>query len=541
MRSDELLDGRYRLVERLGTGGMSVVWRGLDEVLGRHVAVKVLASRLADDETFRRRILAEAQAAARLSHPNIATIYDYGESVGSAGAPLPYVVMELVDGEPMASRLAGNRALPWPVAVAAVAQVAAALAEAHAHGVVHRDVTPANVMLTPAGAKVVDFGISALVGERDAEIDGCLLGTPAYLAPERMDGQPVAPATDVYALGLLLYRALTGRLPWQIETTTQMLRAHRYAEPPPLSPVDGLPEHIAALSRRCLAKDPADRPTSGQVAAELSATLDALPTIDLGPVPGEGPAGTAHTGPLLPSRRTRPLSTSVHEAVPTGARPTRPRTFPARWAASARRRAEAVLVSAGLLLVSGLAWAATLWSPGGDEAGRSRNLALGAGQTAPTCEVEYRMRQDTGQEFTASITVRNTGSQPLQAWALTFDLPGDQRITGGTGGDWNQHGRTVTARAGHPDEDSLLRPDGTAQLSYSAGYRGANPLPDRFALNGNECTAVLHGTATAAQAGGAGGGAGNAEGRGADKGGAADKADGNPGRGGGKGRGRAGG
>src|SRR6185312_15525075 len=119
------------------------------------------------------------------------------------------------------------------------AEVASALATAHARGVVHRDVTPANVMLTGSGAKVVDFGISALVGQRDAAPDGSLLGTPAYLAPERLGGGPVTAATDVYALGLLLYRCLTARFPWPAENTTEALRAHLYAAPEPLP--SGLP------------------------------------------------------------------------------------------------------------------------------------------------------------------------------------------------------------------------------------------------------------------------------------------------------------
>ncbi|MEV6489891.1 serine/threonine-protein kinase [Actinoplanes sp. NPDC051633] len=272
-----LLANRYRLVERLGAGGMSVVWRGFDEVLGRQVAVKVLPPSTSADPSFRRRLRAEAQAAARLSHPHITNVYDYGEATTVDGEPVPYVVMELVDGESLAAVLARSRRLPWPAAVRICAEVSAALAAAHARGIVHRDVTPANVMLTPTGAKVVDFGISALIGENDIDPDGSLLGTPAYLAPERLEGGQVSPATDVYAVGLLIYRTLIGQLPWDVGTTTALLRAHQYTEPDPLPPVEGLPAAVAELVEECLEKRPDDRPSSAEVAEVLAAASAGMP------------------------------------------------------------------------------------------------------------------------------------------------------------------------------------------------------------------------------------------------------------------------
>jgi serine/threonine protein kinase len=273
-----LLAGRYRLVERLGAGGMSVVWRGFDEVLGRQVAVKVLPPSTSTDPSFRRRLRAEAQAAARLSHPHITNVYDYGEATTVDGEPVPYVVMELVDGESLAAVLARSRRLPWPAAVRISSEVSAALAAAHARGIVHRDVTPANVMLTPSGAKVVDFGISALIGENDIDPDGSLLGTPAYLAPERLEGGQVSPATDVYAVGLLIYRTLIGQLPWDVGTTTALLRAHQYTEPEPLPHVEGLPPAVEALIARCLEKRPDDRPSSAEVAHVLAGVAAGNPS-----------------------------------------------------------------------------------------------------------------------------------------------------------------------------------------------------------------------------------------------------------------------
>ncbi|WP_345476098.1 serine/threonine-protein kinase [Actinoplanes auranticolor] len=316
-----LLAGRYRLVERLGAGGMSVVWRGFDEVLGRQVAVKVLPPSTSTDPSFRRRLRAEAQAAARLSHPHITNVYDYGEATTVDGEPVPYVVMELVDGESLAAVLARSRRLPWPAAVRISSEVAAALAAAHARGIVHRDVTPANVMLTSGGAKVVDFGISALIGENDIDPDGSLLGTPAYLAPERLEGGQVSPATDVYAVGLLIYRTLIGQLPWDVGTTTALLRAHQYTEPEPLPPVEGMPSAVSALIARCLEKRPADRPSSAELAHVLGTVSAGVPAARAY-VPDWAENGEDTT--ILPSARrdtdsfgrVRPGLAQVHSAAP---------------------------------------------------------------------------------------------------------------------------------------------------------------------------------------------------------------------------------
>jgi hypothetical protein len=267
---EEILGYRYRLVDQLGSGGMGVVWRAYDEVLDRQVAVKVLAAQYVRDAESRRRVLAEARAAARLTHPHIAGVYDYGESVNDAGERVPFVVMELLSGRSLQQRLKRGQ-LSVELSLRVCAETASALAAAHAHNVVHRDVKPANVMLTASGAKVVDFGLAAIAGERDYT-DGTemMLGTPAYLAPERLAGQPVVAATDVYALGLLLYRMLSGRLPWSTETTTQMLDAHAYREPPPLPRIPGVPRVVTDLVHRCLTKDPAARPSSREVTVTLA-------------------------------------------------------------------------------------------------------------------------------------------------------------------------------------------------------------------------------------------------------------------------------
>jgi hypothetical protein len=352
----QLIDGRYRIRERLGQGGMSVVWRADDDVLGREVAVKVLSAVLAGDPGQRRLIRDEARAAARLRHANVVAVYDYGEFT-DAGHTLSYVVMELADGRTLADMLTGGR-LPWRVATLVGAQVASALAAAHADGIVHRDVKPANVMVTGAGVKLLDFGISAAVGVLD-DANGQLLGTPAYLAPERIEGGPVRPATDVYALGLLMYLALAGQMPWQASTVTQMVKAHVYASPAALPAIPGLPPAVARLVSRCLAKRPADRPSAievsevlGEVAGLPSATLmrsvtaptQALPAVTgrprgrtlliaAGVVAGvliAGGAWWADDGPAKPVKADAVAVPSVAATTPTPAPSTSTSTLTAR-------------------------------------------------------------------------------------------------------------------------------------------------------------------------------------------------------------------
>ncbi len=370
-----LLASRYRLVERLGAGGMSVVWRGFDEVLGRQVAVKVLPPSTSADPSFRRRLRAEAQAAARLSHPNITNVYDYGEAITVDGEPVPYVVMELIDGESLAAVLARARKLPWQHAVRITAEVAAALAAAHSRGIVHRDVTPANVMLTSTGAKVVDFGISALIGENDIDPDGSLLGTPAYLAPERLEGGQVSPATDVYAVGLLIYRTLIGQLPWDVGTTTALLRAHQYTEPEPLPPVEGLPPAVDALVGRCLEKRPADRPSSAELAHVLAGISAGAPSVARGYVP-DWSSDSGEDTTILPAQW------SYHDVRKAGS-VSSPPVAPVAQVSPAASGAAAVPAAAAPAAAAAVAAAAAAASAPEEPAAPVRNSRFAALRTGP--------------------------------------------------------------------------------------------------------------------------------------------------------------
>jgi serine/threonine protein kinase len=280
------LGGRYQLVQRIGVGGMSEVWRGHDQVLDRPVAVKIMAPATAfavGDAGCADLVRTEARSAARLSHPNVAGVHDYGTS-SSPGRDVPYIVMELVEGQTLGTHLAAGP-LDWRIAVRVCAEVAAALAAAHSQDVVHRDIKPANIMLTPAGAKVLDFGIAASTGQPEPDADGPVLGTPAYVAPERFDGVPATPATDMYALGVLLYHCLAGTLPWPADTGTGLLYSHKFLDPQPLPPIEGLAPEVVDLCSRCLHKDPLERPTALVAALLLAEAVDArvyVPLLDMG-------------------------------------------------------------------------------------------------------------------------------------------------------------------------------------------------------------------------------------------------------------------
>jgi len=252
---------------------MATVWRAHDEVLDRIVAVKLLTDDQCADPRDIERARTEARYGARLAHPNVAAVYDFGTSRrGGRGAA--YVVMELLDGRLLSDHL-DHGPLTWRYAVRVCAELSAGLAAAHSQGIVHRDIKPANVVLTETGAKLLDFGIAARVGDDDRLADGTVLGTSGYMAPERFDPNPVAPPLDVYGLGVLLYRTLTARLPWYVRTHEDLVHAHRYCAPLPLPRIAGMAPEVADVCYRCLDKDPARRPTAVAAALLLAACVEA--------------------------------------------------------------------------------------------------------------------------------------------------------------------------------------------------------------------------------------------------------------------------
>jgi eukaryotic-like serine/threonine-protein kinase len=247
--------GRYRLERPLGYGGMATVYLARDSELGRPVAVKLLAENAAGDDGLRERFVREARLAARLSHPNVVSVFDAGEDGGR-----PYIVMEHVEGETLSDLLARRGPLPAEDARTLALQAARGLAHAHAAGLVHRDVKPQNLLLREDGTlKIADFGIARAAEGTALTQAGTVLGTAAYVAPEQALGEEVTPASDVYSLGAVLYELLTGRPPLEIESLEDL--AKRRTIPPVRELAPDVPGDLEGVVMRCLARNPEYRPT----------------------------------------------------------------------------------------------------------------------------------------------------------------------------------------------------------------------------------------------------------------------------------------
>jgi tRNA A-37 threonylcarbamoyl transferase component Bud32 len=263
-----LVGGRYRLEELIGRGGMASVHRAIDLRLGRRVAVKMLRPKVLADPDLAMRFRREAHAATVLRHPNVVACLDTGTDDGR-----PYLVMEIVDGEDLASLLRRERRLPWERAVRIAGDVAIGLGVAHGRGFVHRDVKPGNILLARDGrARITDFGIARLDAEAEASLPGTTLGSVHYFSPEQAQGATTTPASDVYGLGLVLFEALTGARPFGGGSPEAIASARVGAPAPsPRTLEPGIPVWVDAIVRRALAPRPADRYPNG---AALAAALD---------------------------------------------------------------------------------------------------------------------------------------------------------------------------------------------------------------------------------------------------------------------------
>lgn len=265
LHSPPVIAGRYALLDPIGAGATSRVFRARDRLLERTVAVKVL--RPCDDEVAAARLRDEAVIASGLNHPGIARVFDYGEAEVE-GELRPYLTMELVEGMTLRQALRGGP-LPPDHVLDLIAQVASALAHAHDAGVVHRDVKPGNIMLTPDGrAVLLDFGIARRAGIEPLTLTGMIVGTVDYLSAEQASGRSATPLSDLYSLGCVAYEALTGTRPFKRDTLAETLAAHASSEAPPLP--DDIPPGVRALVEQLVRRDPAERPADAATVAALA-------------------------------------------------------------------------------------------------------------------------------------------------------------------------------------------------------------------------------------------------------------------------------
>jgi serine/threonine-protein kinase len=398
--AEHIVANRYRLREQLGRGGMGVVWRARDERLGRDVALKVLHPWVADDPELRERFEREAAALARLEHPNVVRLYDVLENDGQT-----VLVMELVAGAGLDRTIAG-RSLDWGDTRRYCAPVAAALAHAHKRGVVHRDLTPANVLVENGSGRVVvtDFGLARLArSSRVAPISGVLAGTPEYWAPEQAAGGETGPATDLYALGCIVFRLLAGRMPFEGEDrlATGLRRAHEPA-PSIVGFAPGAPDEAVRLVDRLLQRSPDLRGDAVEAALALGADPASLPS--LGVVAAEPTASP-------PTLITRVLG--------------EPATIVRRVRSSRTvRRGRVTVAVAALAVAIGLASGAVYAVAGDDPTGVSAPDVVGLKVSAARAEVAGQARED-GLRVPKVKVVDRSYSESVPAGAIVAQDPPD--------------------------------------------------------------------------------------------------------------------
>jgi eukaryotic-like serine/threonine-protein kinase len=356
-RVGQILQGRYRILARVASGGMGVVYRGERLELGRAVAIKFLHGWVAEDPNTQKRFRLEAQAMSQLSHPCCVSIIDFGVE-GTA----PFMVMDFITGETLGSRVHAGGPLPVKQALGIVRQVLAGLAHAHAKGIVHRDIKPDNIVLTEATGlgdqvRILDFGLARLRDTATNLTQGMPVGTPSYMAPEQIRGEEVDARTDIYSVGVLLFELLTGQKPFNAERAAAVMLQHQESPPPALGsllPGAGFSQRLEELVGKAMAKKPEDR---FQSAAEFAAALEALPEVVATPVPGPGP-----TPPAL-------------QPPDTGA-PTVPASSGAQARARLGKGARMAVGAVGLLLVGGSAL--LLWPEARNEPPASRGQPVSA-------------------------------------------------------------------------------------------------------------------------------------------------------------------
>ena len=412
--SERVVAGRYRLIKPLGRGGMGTVWRAVDQVLEREVAVKELLASAEltgpEREVFTIRTFREARAAGRLSHPSVAAVYDAFEENG-----YPWIVLELIPSRTLGSVIREEGPLP-PRRVAEIgSQVLAALRVAHANGVLHRDVKPDNVLLADDGRVVLtDFGIAAMEDDSPVTRTGMLIGTPAFIAPERAAGQQAQRASDLWSLGVTLFLAVEGRSPFHRGHALATLAAVMYEEAGPLHDAGPLAPVIEGL----LIKDPARRMTADYAAQHLHAVASGQVTDSVVPRPRQPPR-LARLMPIFDTAPSEPVSTSAPVPVPFGAGTPTPVRVPAPVPVSGRRRPWALAAGSGALvafvgLVAGAVAFATARLPAdprGTAVVSTPTVTVFATKTAEPRATEPRTAE--AGKRTESRDVSRTATQPV--------------------------------------------------------------------------------------------------------------------------------
>lgn len=296
-----LLNGRYRIDERIASGGMGDVWKGTDEVLDRTVAIKIMLPALLEEPGFVKRFHAEAKTMAGINHPGVVRIYDFGND-----AHLAYLIMELIEGDPLSRTLNKVGRLTPTRTMLLIAQAADALQAAHDRGIVHRDVKPGNLLVRVNGTLVLtDFGIARSAAASQLTATGAVMGTASYLAPEQASGVGASATSDVYSLGVVAYQCLTGHRPYEGDTPLEIAMKHVTGTPKPMP--NDIPPVVRQIVERAMAKEPASRwPTAAAFATAARQAAGAL---------------THGAGPTLP---VQPVSPSPVSATPVSPGPTRP-------------------------------------------------------------------------------------------------------------------------------------------------------------------------------------------------------------------------
>jgi serine/threonine-protein kinase len=471
-----LLAGRYRLDEPLASGGAGQVWRAVDLVLERPVAVKLLRPKAAAEPEAHARFRAEARNASRLSHPGVAQVYDYGDS---SSAEVPFLVMELVDGPSLAAVLAAGPLDPGQT-MDLIAQVGAGLHAAHAAGLVHRDIKPANLLITADGqVKITDFGIAHVVRGVPLTATGILVGTPAYLAPERAAGGPATPASDLYSLGVVGYECLTGVPPFR-GPALEVAEAHLRCPFPGL-PVT-VPAEIGALVAALTAKNPGSRPASAREVAERAGQLRGAAKITssraISPVTAPGGSGAAP-----PLTLTDVSAPSAQASPPVSGGPPAGRRSASTW-----KKAGAGLAMVAALTVAGLAgWQAGLagWQAGLAGAARPHGAAAPRQPSPPSAPMAVVSSASlVGQRAGVVLAdLCRLGLRPHLAWVPTSSQPPGTVLSVQPGGTMAPETIVTVTVAAPPAQQDDQKPGGDGNGggkdggggNDSGGRNGDNP------------------------------------------------------------------